>query len=408
MIEWIRLQNCQSWVDGVLHLTTNRLNVIVGNNNAGKSVLFKILKLAGNAHYYDKTDRVDLIRRGCKYAKTTFKFTDGSFAVMQIGKDQVLYAFLATSDSSLVAHTEPPQEMVEHIGLLASKDESFVANIVDTEQGLLLIDPRLQSNYDLMAMIATCEKLDVVKVRTDDLIKEYRDKLVRAVDKENYVEQQLRSCQFQDAEGMRSAREQVSGILPVMDVAAQCLDEAFSIHNLCEKRGNFEYWLGVLDFVEKLQGVHLEVSRPPLDLDFISALEQIEAVEHWLSGITLIGSPVDLQFIAALEIAEKVCSLFSEITIPFNPGLDLVEIIKILSLAEEAVDLVECTAEPIDLELIAALEIVERVSKSCFQVPDRSELTNLEQRFLQKGKFVDCPIWGEVIFDGKDCVASSF
>ena len=62
MIEWIRLQNCQSWQDCIIHLASDRINIIKADNNIGKSVLFRILKLAGDPTYYDKEERNSLIR----------------------------------------------------------------------------------------------------------------------------------------------------------------------------------------------------------------------------------------------------------------------------------------------------------------------------------------------------------
>ena len=93
MLEAVRFKNCQSLGDCVLSFT-GKLNVIVAENNTGKSVLYKVLKLAGRADYYTREERKDLIRRGASAAQITFKFDDGSYAVMQITPGKTVYASL--------------------------------------------------------------------------------------------------------------------------------------------------------------------------------------------------------------------------------------------------------------------------------------------------------------------------
>ena len=71
----IRLVNCQSWKDGVIEFSKG-LNVIRANNNTGKSVIFKMLKVTCNPESLDKADREDIIRRGSEYAEVTYLFDD--------------------------------------------------------------------------------------------------------------------------------------------------------------------------------------------------------------------------------------------------------------------------------------------------------------------------------------------
>ena len=82
---------------------------------------------------------------------------------MKIFKDKTVYSWVEDLEHGVSWWLEPPVELLDRLGLLVSPTESFIANIIDTDQGLLLVDPRLASNYELVKLIATCEDLDLIR-----------------------------------------------------------------------------------------------------------------------------------------------------------------------------------------------------------------------------------------------------
>ena len=52
MIHSVRLINCQSWENGIIPLAQDRINVLRADNNSGKSVFFKMLKITACPGYF--------------------------------------------------------------------------------------------------------------------------------------------------------------------------------------------------------------------------------------------------------------------------------------------------------------------------------------------------------------------
>lgn len=376
MISAIRLWNCQSWEDCVIHLATDRINIIQADNNVGKSVLFRLLKLAGDANYYDKSERESLIRWGAPWAKVLFQFTDGARAVMQIEKSKVLYAFLPTKDSEMEVTLEPPIEMVRHLGLLANSMEHFIANIIDMEQPLLLVNPKLSSNYDLVKMIATDENLELLEERLNIAIPEFKEKVLRSVDKEVFLGQQLALTDFQDVESLEYLLKETK----IMDEALEMLSRV----QLQEKV--IEQGLNVVEETGKLLAL----------VEFLGCLEKIHV--EW------VGDPVSMGGLEALRCLERIRFSVSKVVVQGQQvktiWLDFSEAFK------RAVAKVKVAEKQVSEKQVTVLLLLEEIAKQAerVRVVDEKELRNLEKQFQESGHLVVCPVWGEVMWDGKNCV----
>lgn len=367
MIDQIRLKNCQSWKDITITLSQDTVNVLVAQNDTGKSVLFKILKLAGCPNYYSEKDRVDLIRRGCSFAQAVFKFTDGSFAIMRIERTGTLYFFLEDSKAPLIPYLEPPSEMVNHLGLLVSGEERFIANIIDTDQGLLLVDPKLKSNYELVRMIATCEELDTVRDNVEALIKEFRSYNLRVHDKSNLLERQLTQLKFTDVAAMQEKYERCNLAFDTLYSLCDVLDSAAVVASYCTVATDFDELLNVASILEELESV-CRLVKGVVVQPFVSSL------------VPLADALIDLESIG--EWVERVSPLSD------------------VSGCEQCVGLLEVVDSL--FSLCSSLEVSLYQAVVCNQ-----EVENLNRAFRESGRVVDCPIYGEVVFDGEKCVVCS-
>lgn len=377
MIEWIRLQNCQSWQDCIIHLASDRINIIKADNNIGKSVLFRILKLAGDPTYYDKEERNSLIRWGKPWAKVVFGFTDKSFAYMQIEKTKILYAYLPTGDSEVSIVLSPPIEMVNHIGLLASSDENFIANIIDMEQGLLLVNPKLSSNYDLVKMIATDENMDLLEERLDVVIREFSEKALRADDKKFFYEQQLSLTQYTDVDSLEALLELAKVTNKVLDTLARVQGYEQAIVTGLEVTERSENLLALVDFLSALENIHVEWQSPPISMNLWEVLRIVEKARFASNKVGVVRKrKIPLEW---LDFALMFRRAAAKITV---------------------------TAEEVNDGLLPVLVILEKVAKEAkrVQVVDGRELEKLEKQFRESGQLVECPVWGEVLWDGKNCV----
>lgn len=390
MIKFVRMQNCQSFVDVVYPLAIDRLNVIVAENDTGKSILYKVLKLAGCADYYSKADRCDLIRRGSEYAQVMFQFTDDSMAAMRIQRDGVMYCWMAKTGDPFSWQLEPPTEMIDRLGLLVSSSEAFIANIVDMDQGLLLVDSRLSSNYELVKLLATCEDLDLVMERVDPLIKEYRDIVIRENDSLNMIEGQLSEMAYVDIEKLK---EQANAVEAAIQVGEICC-------SLTERLGALpERGRGKIDFDDAI--ALLESLGSCIDLAEV------------LGVLVEVPKEIDTRPFTVLEILELTKERLEkihysrELVVP-----SLVDSLSSLTRIRDCVNSIECNdTELVQESLVDNLECITSIASKIKGVQSATTFDNtireLEQLFSESGQTVDCPLFGKVVFDGKECVADS-
>ena len=418
MLEAVRFKNCQSLGDCVLSFT-GKLNVIVAENNTGKSVLYKVLKLAGRADYYTREERKDLIRRGASAAQITFKFDDGSYAVMQITPGKTVYAFLENAKSALSWFLEPPERMVNHLGLLVNNTEAFIANIVDMDQGLLLVNPRLKSNYELVKMIATCESLDELREKVDNLLAEFREKSMRAADSVNFVERQLSQLEYYDVESLERkyrivvlAGEWLFNCCTVFEnaVKAGSVASRYKDFNSLLKVTDVLDWLGTLVYFMAKWGV---VPRYFWELES-KALTVSENLQECLGRITTrCPLPEGCETLCAVEeLLLSVIPIAGKAAVRQHKDWG-----KVLSVLESLESITGCFnllaagKEPVSILLADALAEAELllgdVKSLCTAISaterDKASVDAWEERFVASGEVVKCPVWGEVVFDGKAC-----
>lgn len=166
--------NCQSWSDTTLELATDKINVLCADNNSGKSVLFKMLKIAVCKDIYTKEERKALIRYGATHATIMFLFDDGSIGITDVFSNRVLYRYSEDGKTFKESLDEPITEVTRKLGVLVNSDSSFIANIIDMDQPLLLINTKERENYELIKMLVTDKDLEVVQERIENLQSEFK------------------------------------------------------------------------------------------------------------------------------------------------------------------------------------------------------------------------------------------
>lgn len=153
------LQNIQSWDEqsGTIQLSPDRMNVIIAPSETGKSVVMKILKemcFAGNWGYTWNS----LIKRGADCGIAIFHMEDGSAVVYMLWRDKVRYAIMS-GDSTIEPriwefndpnHTEIPEEVAQHMGLIIDRKGKTVINVLDKD----MVTPFVTAPPELNARIA--------------------------------------------------------------------------------------------------------------------------------------------------------------------------------------------------------------------------------------------------------------
>ena len=154
------LQNIQSWDEdsGIVPLSTDRMNVIIAPSETGKSVVIKILKemcFAGKWGYTWSS----LIKRGSDWGKAAFLMEDGSAVIYIIWRNKVRYILMPKDeniepqvwDFSDPNHTEIPEELATHMGLIVDRKSQTVINVLDKD----MVTPYVTAPPELNARIAS-------------------------------------------------------------------------------------------------------------------------------------------------------------------------------------------------------------------------------------------------------------
>lgn len=174
MIKFIKLINCQSWKEGVIPLAQDTINVLKADNNSGKSVFFKMLKITACPNYYTPKERKKLIRNGCNSADIIYFFTDESIGVCRVYPTRVLYLF-SEDGENFEKYQEPPQRLISNLGIVHNADR-FIANIIDMDQSLLLVDSNLYDNYELIKLLTEHPELNDLKTKLIANIDDFEEK----------------------------------------------------------------------------------------------------------------------------------------------------------------------------------------------------------------------------------------
>ncbi len=153
------LQNIQSWDmdSGTVPLSQDRMNVIIAPSETGKSVVVKILKemcFAGNWGYTWNS----LIKRGAESGTAAFLMEDGSAVVYIIWRNKVRYVIMDKDpkvepkiwDYTEPNHTEIPEEVANHLGLIVDRKGKTVINVLDKD----MVTPFVTASPELNARIA--------------------------------------------------------------------------------------------------------------------------------------------------------------------------------------------------------------------------------------------------------------
>ena len=82
-----------------------------------------------------------------------FSFSDGVIAAVRVLASRVIYFYKAAGESIFYAYESAPDSLLEHLGLLVDKREGFIANIMDSDHDLLLVDSKERSNHNALRMI---------------------------------------------------------------------------------------------------------------------------------------------------------------------------------------------------------------------------------------------------------------
>lgn len=389
MIKTIQLVNCQSWRNGSFTLSPDKINVIIAKNDTGKSVLMKMLKISVSPKFYSPKKRKKLIRWGAQDARAYYQFTDGALAVVIVQQNaKVLYGFKEPNATKLAMSYDPPVRLVDELGMMVNSDGTFIANIIDTDQNLMLVDSDSKATCEFISMLCNNATLDEYKETLKMWQKDASDSLSTAEMHLTTSQYEYQKTEYVDVE---KEEEKLNKMQIVKEVLVKLIDGARILNRLDQCNTDtidFNRALLVTDALLKMEsnsfGKLKVMSFNEHSIEIVSSLEKLETVKF-----------------EKLKINCKSVS---------KEANEILKILERLELTELSVFYIG--KEPISQEYFRVLEKLENTEIVLNNIREatlesrelKKEIAILKDKFLKSGDVYKCPIYEEVIYDGEECI----
>lgn len=415
MIVQVQMINCQSWKNSTFDLATDRINVIIADNGTGKSVFFKMLKITTNPNYFSRAERKDLIRRHEECATILFKFDDGSIAATKVFQTYVLYMYKASNQEGLKTAYEQFPEVLEKLGLIVDPDEtSFVANIIDVDQDLLLVNSKLKYNYNLVHLLVESPELELVNERAHTALMNVLNPLSSLSSRCETLERAIQDSTYYDV----AERElELDRVEKMKDFLFDLIPVAENLHSMQEVSRNYidvngiKKLLGLLDLLESIDLSQVVVTDKPANIaEHLKLLKSLSAIN--LNDLKTVDQPFDvsnyfelIRLLSDLKLQELQTI---EAPVNCNEIFSLLSILTDLNLA--SLHLTEQVPNLTDhfklINDIFYLQQILALTDSLMLTVNsaRKEMQELEIEMQHSGKITECAIYGKVIYNGKKCI----
>lgn len=387
MLEAVRLVNCQSIEDATLDFATDRVNVIVADNNTGKSILFKMLKTTANPNWLSNKKRKQLIRHGASSASMICGFSDGSIGITTIIENGVIYRYKDADSQDFTTYQRAPEEYIAQLGLIVDNKTKFIANIIDTDQDMLLVNSDLKGNNELLCALAECADLLEVKDKVSQLLRAFTDANTKLLIKETSLQQVLASLEHEDITTLES---------------------------VC-KNGDILYTaLGSLNKAENSLEIIMQCNSDTFNynnsISLIDILQICKEISELLSYIYC-GEIIDSKLIDIAVIFENICKVLSGIELTSSINFDSGALESFLS-ANELLNYITVVHDTDDIEVLDSLLCVKSCNNNLRTMLNsfnsiyaiETDCSKIKEDIVRSGEQTHCPIYGEVIYNGEECI----
>lgn len=383
MIKQIRLINCQSWEDTTLGFYTDKLNVICADNNTGKSVIYKMLKVLGCPKYYSKEEMKDLIRWGAECATMYLLFEDGSIGMVSVYPTRVMYGYREIGKHDFYTSYEPFPDVLKKAGIISDVRGKFIANIIDTDQDMLLVNSDLSSNYDLMKLLILNDDLNAIRDRSEALAAQFKTVQMQLEVKDQKILSMLSAIEYVDTDKLESSLEKQRCSYDMMYMLIDAYRKCEVVADFFKEKVNYGEMFSVCNILTVLEAVSvrkiLSTSRA-VSPDMENALSMLEILESVsIPAVTVYRDLPDFA-VSILEVLESV-------------SVPAVTVYR--DLPDFVINMLE------DLESVS-VNTMSQQFKLAAQANASAE--QLRKDFVNSGTEYACPVYGEVVFDGEKCI----
>ena len=385
-IKEIRLKNFQSWRDERIHLAEGFNVIRSDDNSAGKSVIMKAIKMAVCPNIYSREEKKKMIRFNAEYAEAIFIFSDVTVGVVRVFPTRVLYMY---NNGTGWTHQEgyPISEMVNKIGALVNYEYDFIANLLDMDQPLLLVQSNNKCNFALIDMITHHKDLNRLIPTFRDKLSEHRNKIIELDYAVKYIEKQYKSLTYTDVEKQEENIHIAEDVLCYSDEFMEAYDLLQSSISLNKEYKDFD----TVDFLLETGTTFLNL----LDLDIRPVKEVPEELDY-LIDILITGTDL-VNSINKIEEHRN-----------YDNAIEALEIGELLLNADNYIkEELQIIGNEFNSYRNSFIDLYNMLSNSRKQLLELkaqdTEIGELELKLKHEGANAICPVYGTIVIKDDKC-----
>ena len=308
----VRMHNFQSWKESTTMQFKPGLNCIIGNNEVGKSVFFKILKLACSPTSFSKTKAMHLITDNEQYGKAVYVFSDFKALTFTFTrKYQFLYEYFpdARNPKNVERYSgQPPEIFLELLSIIKEPKSGFLANLIDSERQLLLVDSSAEDNYNLFELISRSEDLDRVLTYLQDVIPATSEQYKRVYTKSLELNRDLTNTKAVDENKLEKDILVAEKILHLIKILVKCNDHLKNI-KITSTAYKLKQFFALVTMLNNLLQTSINKVRLPNEIPkeyqlICTLLNNLNTTN--ILGIHLLANSVPEEFQCFLEVFNKL------------------------------------------------------------------------------------------------------
>lgn len=391
----IKLTNCQSFKDSIIKFATDRLNVFVADNSTGKSVFFRMLSITAFPNKCSREDRLNIIRRGSQFAQILYMFSDGSYGGVRVLPDRVIYYYTPNENTRMTQTVEPHPELIAKLGLILDNNSGFVANLIDMDQNLLLVNSNQKSDSNILQMLTGNETIDRMIESTSDkkkVFEQYEDRLKDVI---YSYSKSIDGYEYTDTNALELNIEQCECMFDTLYKLLPIDEELVAFAANMTDYVDYDRLLSITNTLIQLEGLARELCSMQQPRKFNDKL---------------------LCYVQICIKAEQLRDSIANLHIPHCEKDSSNKLHTLLVIEGIIYDLDKCH-KPEDLtDFTPTINTLQKLEQFDDYICEASiHLDNLaaSQRTMSElykmlgdlGEIISCGIYGEVIFDGEKCIS---
>lgn len=272
LVQW-RLTNCQSWKTPRTISLVAGLNVIRGDNSAGKSVLFKGLKFSLTPEKFDKDERKEFITWNEEYAEMVYLFDDGQVEIVRIFEKRTLYFYAKDIKTQQYDKRidSPHDEFIVAMSTLIEPLTGYMVNVLDSDRELFLINPDSDVNNNVVNALTEHKELTRLLDMYAMKIPEADENLKQVYRVEADLDKQLHDLKFTNIMELESKVADADTLNQAFPVLVKGLGIVSNIEVAEHDTKEYDNWLGQIDLILGLD--NSGILNPSITEDIITISE---------------------------------------------------------------------------------------------------------------------------------------